>query len=77
MPPVKEVLGAYHHPSSKTIPQLMPVFTETPSDLHMQSSTWSAFSPQCGEIFVACMYTCMIHFVHTSCVCWFNFRHWS
>ena len=61
MPPVKEVLGAYHHPSSKTIPQLMPVFTETPSDLHMQSSTWSAFSPQCGEIFVACMYTCMTH----------------
>ena len=59
MPPVKEVLGTLlssfkqNYPTTYAINDGSEMFTETPSDLHMQSSTWSAFSPQYGEIFVS------------------------
>ena len=84
MLPVKEVLGTLlssfkqNYPTTYGIIDGSEVFTETPSDLHMQSLTWSACKHHNAvKFFIFSMYTERIHFVHTciSCVCWFNFRH--
>ena len=79
MPSVEQVLGTLppsfqeRCPSTFAIIDASEIFIETPSDLHMQSSTWSSYKHHnTAKFLIACTPNGCIRI---SSLCWFYIRH--